>query len=192
MESQTDWEKTAFTKSLQKWFFSHVHLHESVQVERQLVLFGFYKIRIVSPLSFCLSLPKWPKVRSSLRAQVTASEHFPESLPTVTPPIPPYPPNSPHINSLTFPYNLFPSSHPFLNKPIKRESLVGQKLDMGFAFFEAFGKLLQLLCFTFYSLKVLWTDAQCQSLYLSQLPRPAVAEIFSWWRSVFRKQRKML
>ena len=97
MESQTDWEKTAFTKSLQKWFLSHVHLHERVEVERQLVLFGFYKIRIVSPLRFCLSLPKWPKVRSSLRAQVTAGEHFPESLPTVTPPIPPHlPPQLSH------------------------------------------------------------------------------------------------
>ena len=42
MESQTDWEKTAFTKSLQKWFLSHVHLHENVEVERQLVLLVFF------------------------------------------------------------------------------------------------------------------------------------------------------
>ena len=54
------------------------------------------------------------------------------------------------LNSLTFPYNLFPSSHPFLDKPLKREAFVGQKLDMGIAFFGAFGKFLQLFCFILY------------------------------------------
>ena len=56
-----------------------------------------FEISTVSPLGFCLSLPKWPKVRSSSDAQVTAGEHFPESSPSVPPcpPLTPHPPISP-------------------------------------------------------------------------------------------------
>ena len=114
-----------------------MHLHESVEVERQLVLFGFLQ----NPNSFSTEfLP--------LTAQVTESQVKPESsshcwrtLPgKLAHRHPSHPPNSPHINSLTFPYNLFPSSHPFLDKPVKRDSFVGKKLNIGSAFFEAFGK----------------------------------------------------
>ena len=137
MESQTDWEKTAFTKSLQKWFLSHVHLHENVEVERQLVLFVFLQ----NPNSFSTEfLP--------LTAQVTESQVKPESsshcwrtlpgkLAHRHPSYPPYPHSTPPHQLSHLPLQSLSLLPPLLGQAHKKRILCRPKARYGHCIFRS-------------------------------------------------------